>query len=300
MWFLLPLIFLFFTPLPAFAQSPSPNTLSVSPSYLKIDLQQDEPKASLTYTNNSANTIELNFSASDFTDLEDGYKLAFLETKNVNNYQYRLSSWIDFDQKNLVLSPKSTGTVTVFINKDKLTPGGHYTAILAHLTSHNNPDTIGIQGVLSSLIFVRTATGKEIEESKIEKFEALRDLMDFPEAFLMRFHNTGSTDLTPYGLITITDSFGRTVAKGILNEDSLVSLPESIRRFDIPVKPQTKLLLPGMYTAKFDCHFGKTNHQMHTSLQFFSQGNLPIIPLSACLIVIISIIIWRTKNRPKQ
>lgn len=297
MW-LLPFLILFLIPQSAFAQTPAPNTLSVSPSFIKIDLQQDEAQATLTYTNNSQNTVELEFSASDFTNLEDGYKLSFLEPKNVKNYQYRLSSWIDFEQKNLVLAPHSTGQITVFINKDKLTPGGHYTAILAHLTNHTNSETIGVQGMLSSLLFVRTATGKELEEGKVTKLEAIRDLIDFPQTFLLRFQNTGTTDLTPYGLITITDNLGRVVAKGILNENSLITLPESIRRFDIPVKKQTSLLLPGTYTAKFEGHFGKNNHQIQTSLQFFSQGSLPLIPLG--IILILLLIILKVKKRSKQ
>lgn len=260
----------------AYAQT---NAVSVSPSLLHLDLQTDEPQATLYYKNTSKETVELTLSASDVTELEDGYKLSFLEQKDAKNYKYSLSSWIDFDKKTLIVNPGETSTVTVFIKKDRLNPGGHYGAVLAQISNKNPSGNVAINSSLSSLIFVRTNTGKEKEEGKIEKFAPIREWLDFPDSFVLRFNNTGDVDVVPYGLITIKDIFGRIVAKGIVNEGSLATLPESIRRYDVQILKQENFLIPGIYKAELTGHFGKKNKQFKAAAAFFSQGSIPLLPL---------------------
>ena len=290
--FLLLLLLSFFFPPPVFAESP---TLTVSPSIIRLDLATDKPEAILSYNNASDHTIELAFSASDFTELEHGYKPNFLTQKDAQNYRYALSSWISFDKNTLVIPPHTTEKITVFINTAKLSPGGHYGSILGQITSSSGNKEVQIQGVLSSLIFVRTATGKEKDEAKIATFVPERSLFSFPQIFTFRFQNTGDTELVPYGLVTIRDMFGRTVAKGILNEGSLIALPESIRRYEIPIKPQT-FLLPGTYTADFTGHFGTSRHPMQQQVTFFSEGTLPLLTVGFVVGLALCFVIWKKRK----
>jgi hypothetical protein len=267
------------------------NAVSVSPSILHLDLQSDQSEAKLYYKNTGKETVELTLSASDFTELEDGYKLSFLEGKDAKNYKYSLSSWIDFDKKTLIVDPGETGTITVFIKKERLTPGGHYGAVLAQISNKNPAGNVVINSSLSSLIFVRTNTGKENEQGKIEKFTQVRSWIDFPESFVMRFNNTGDVDVIPYGIVTIKDAFGQIVAKGTLNESSLAALPESIRRYDNHVVKQDKLLLPGFYKAELTGHFGKTNKKFSAATEFFSQGSLPMISVGFVVIILLFLLL---------
>lgn len=292
MWLLS--LLLLFTPSPTFAQTPT-NTLTVAPSIIRLDLATDKPEAELSYTNTSKQTIELTLSASDFTELEHGYKPAFLDEKNAENYKYSLSSWISFDKQTLVIEPNGTETVTVFINQERLTPGGHYGSILAQITNQDTTEAVQVQGALSSLLFVRTATGKEHEAGKIATFAPEKTLFAFPQSFVFRFQNTGDTDVIPYGIVQVHDMFGRVIAKGILNEGSLIALPESIRRFAIGIKPQG-FLLPSIYTAEFTGHFGKSNQKMETKLSFFSEGSIPLIPTSIGIIIAALWISFRRKK----
>ena len=280
------LVFLFspFT-LKAFANTPK-GAVTVAPSIIKLDLQQDKPQAALTYTNNTDKDIEISLSASDFKELEDGYKVSYLEGKDAKNYKYALSFWIDFNKKNLSLGPGQKEEVKILINNKALTPGGHYATILANISLKNRTsDNVALQGVLSSLLFVRTNTGKEFERAKIQSHEPVRSLFDFPDKYSFWFQNSGDTDLTPYGLIELKDLFGRTVAQGIINDGSLITLPESIRRYDIPLKKTTPFLFPGIYHTTISIHFGKTDQKILSSSIFFSQGSIPLIPLVAILII---------------
>lgn len=274
------------------------SAITVAPSIIRLDLQSDKPQSTLIYTNNTKQNIELSFSASDFKELEEGYKVSYLESKDAKNYKYALSFWIDFDKKNLSLGPGQKGEVTVLINNKALTPGGHYGTILAEITEKNpTSDNVAIQGILSSLLFVRTNTGREIERAKIQSFEPIRSLWNFPEKYSFWFQNSGDTDLTPYGLVQIKDPFGRTVAQGIINDGSLITLPESIRRYDIPLIKKAGFLIPGIYQTELNIHFGKTNQKIKTRSIFFSQGSLPIIPI---LVIAIIAGIWLYRKKKSK
>jgi|SRR5579871_2430279 len=280
----------------AFASTKPDGTITVLPSIIRLDLSQDLPQANLTYTNNTAQVVELNFSASDFTQLEDSYKLSFLEGKNAKNYQYALSSWIDFDKKSISLQPGEQGTVTVLVNKEQLTPGGHYGTILASVDSKDTDQSVQIHSILSSLIFVRTATGKETDAGKIETFAPEREWFGFPNTFLVGFNNTGDTDLSPHGLIQLFDPFGKEVTRAVVNEDSLVTLPESIRRYDVSLEKQNSFLFPGVYKATIYLHFGKKDTQIQTQTRFFSLGSIPLLFL-ILLLPTLGFVGWKRYRR---
>lgn len=273
--------------------------VSVTPSIAYIDLSNEPGEYILTYTNNYNSDITLNLSAKDFTELENSYKLEFLEKNRAENYKYSLSSWITFENPTLNLSPKETKTIKIFIDSKRITKGGHYASILAEIIQPDIQKDISIKAILSSLLFVRASTGREIEEGKISLFKKSSEGIESPNSFLLRFLNSGNVYVIPYGLVQIYNPFGKIVGKGILNEDSLVSLPESIRNYKIPVKTDT-ILLPGIYTAKLNIHFGKTNQKLEYSIKFFSQGSFDLIKTGFGVILIAIILLLYKKRRKNK
>lgn len=271
--------------------------ITVIPSLIELDLATDQPQAQIMYKNNTNQTVQLTLFASDFTQLEDGYKISFLSKKDAQNYQYSLSSWIDFSDRNIVIEPFQTTSVTVFVDPTKLSPGGHYATILAQIETKKDAEkNLQVQGILSSLLFVRTHTGKEVETGSIQTFSPEQSIFSFPQSMLLRFNNTGDTVLTPYGLITVTNMFGQQVAKGILNEDSLITLPETIRRYDVPLIQSGSFLLPGIYNATLAIHFGKSNIKQTANVTFFSTGSIPLVPTVLVLIVLLGIVLKYRKQ----
>jgi len=270
------------------------GSITVVPSIVQLDLATDKPQAEIIYKNNTPQTVQLSFFASDFTQLEEGYKISFLSQKDAQNYQYSLSSWVSFSSTNLVLEPGQSGNIIVFVSPDKLSPGGHYGTILAQIETKKDADkNLQIQGILSSLIFVRTNTGREIEKGNIQTFQPIRSFFDFPQSMLLRFNNTGDTTLTPYGLIRIFDPLGHEVSRGILNESSLIALPETIRRFDVPLRSPSGFLLPGIYTGTISMHYGKQNTKTQSTVSFFSQGSIPVIPVAVIVLGLIVLFLKR-------
>lgn len=268
----------------------------VSPSIIHIDLANEPAEYELTYLNNTSTEITLNLSVQDFSELEDSYKLDFLSPKDSNNFKYSLASWISFENPQLQLSPGEKKSVKVFIDKARITKGGHYASILAQIGGDQATKAINIKGVLASLLFVRASTGQEVENGRISDFAPLRDGIDYPSTYMLRFENNGNVYVTPYGLIQVYDPLGNLVAKGSFNQNSLDALPESIRRYDTNVTNFQPLLLPGFYTAKIQLHYGKTNKTLIATTRFFSQGMFDFVKIGFTLIAILFVSLYLRKR----
>lgn len=280
-----------------FAQSES-SSITVYPSIVRLDLSSDKPEIILNYKNSTKSTVELSFSAQDFTDLEEGWKVKYLEDKDVQNFQYGLSSWISFEKNSLVVSPNEIGKIKIFIDGKRLSPGGHYASILAEIKGEKGKGQVGLRGILSSLLFVRTSTGQEIETGSIGAFLPTQSGISFPEKFLLRFNNSGNVELIPYGVVEVKDPLGRVIAKGILNEGSLITLPQTLRRYDIDLNILNRFYPPGIYTANLSLHFGKNKEAIDMSVKFFSQGSVNLW-IYGFIIIIISVIIIKLMKRKK-
>lgn len=273
--------------------------ITVSPSIAHIDLSEDPPFYTLSYTNNTNTQLTLKLSVQDFTELEDSYKFDFLSPKDAKNYKYSLSSWISFENKTLEIAPKETKSIMVFIDKERITKGGHYASILAEIQQPETNKKVNIKAVLASLLFVRASTGKEIEEGKISSLAPLRDGIEYPDNYVVRFENSGNVHVIPYGLLEVFDPLGNLVAKGPLNENSLDALPESIRAYTTNVSTYQKVLLPGVYSANISVHFGKTNQKTSKSLKFFSQGSFDFVKIAIAIFILLIISLYY-KNRKNR
>lgn len=275
------LVFLRFTGI-SFAQ----NGISVTPSIIYIDLANDAPEYKLEFKNNTKSNLTLTLSSQDFNQLEDTHRINFLEGRQAQNYKYGLSSWISFENKTIRLSPNEAKKITVFINKDKITKGGHYASILAEIEAEEVEKKVNVKAVLSSLLFVRASTGLEVEEGKILTVTPFRARIEFPESFTTRYENSGNVYTTPYGVINVYDLLGNQIASNAFNQDSLVALPESVRSYKVDLKRLPSLILPGFYKAKVDLSFGKTKQKTSKEVTFFTQGSFDFGKIAFIILVL--------------
>ncbi len=278
--------------------------ITVSPAVTRLDLSSDPGSFKLSYTNFTDHPVQLTFSAKDFTSLEEGWRIRFLDENDSVNYRYSLSSWLEFSPSSLLLKPGQSLPLNINIRQASLSGGGHYASVIADITSAPPvPEAIAIKSQLASLVFVRAHTGFEHDEARISSFSAgSADYFSLPQKYILRFDNFGNTDLTPHGLVIVRDAFNREVSRGILNTDSLIVLPESIRRFDIPVTVKSaRWLLPGPYQASLTVNYG-SNQSMSSHLQFFSPGssiNLVLIILLPVLLLVL-FLLWSKKMKRRQ
>ncbi len=258
---------------PVFAQDK--NVITVSPQLIQLDLSKDKAEAEYFYTNQTDQTIELTLTMQDVKELEDRGIPGLLDAKESKNYKYGLSSWAKFSNNNIVVAPNETKKVTVYIDSSRLSIGGHYASVLAEIKQVDKQGPVKLRAILSSLLFVRQGSGNETEEARVYELKSTASLLSFPSSFTFRLNNTGNVDLTPHGRLSITDYFGKEVAFGIVNEDSLITLPESIRRYTIKIKKMGEFMFPGVYKAKLTTNYGKKKTEASAETTFVTTGSVP-------------------------
>jgi hypothetical protein len=277
--------------------------ITVSPAVTRLDLSTDPGSFRLIYTNSTAHPIQLTFSAKDFASLEEGWHIKFLDKNDSLNYRYSLSSWLQFSPSSLLLPPGTSLPLRVDVRRESLSAGGHYASIIADIaTAPPTPEAIAIKSQLVSLVFVRANTGFEHDAARIAGFSAASaDTFSLPQQYTLRFDNSGNTELVPHGLVIVRNALNREVARGILNEDSLITLPESIRRYDIPITVQSgRWLLPGPYQASLTVSYG-TNQSLSSYIQFMSFGHrlnlIMIILIPTVILVLLRLILKKMPRR---
>ncbi|MDO8269405.1 MAG: hypothetical protein Q7T54_01905 [Candidatus Levybacteria bacterium] len=269
---LLTLAFCLLTSKVTFAQSK--NNITVSPQLIQLDLSKDPAEAEYTYTNNTNQTIELTLTMQDVKELEDRGIPGILDPNESRDYNFGLSNWARFSNNNLVIAPGESKTVKVFIDRKRLTLGGHYGTVLAELQQKDEQKTVKLRAILSTLLFVRAGSEYEQERANIVQISNNSGLFSFPTTVTFRLQNTGNVDLTPYGTVTITSPLGDEVARGIVNEDSLITLPDSTRRYIVKINKYADVVLPGIYKTTVKLKYGKNRFNLTDSSYFFILGEL--------------------------
>lgn len=257
--------------------------ITVSPALKEIDLASQPDNFTITYSNHTDTPIQLSFHAQDFTSLEEGWRVKFLGSEDPSTYRYSLSSWLELKPPSLLLTPGKSGELEVTIRSQSLSAGGHYGSVIADITTAPPTDSgiVEIKSQLASLVFVRANTGQEREAGKISQFTTVGgNVISLPSKYLLRFENYGNVHITPHGLITIRDFLGREIARQAINLDSLPTLPETIRRYDIPVAHTSSWPFPGPYQASITVKYG-SSQSIASHLQFFSFGH----PVNLALII---------------
>ena len=284
-----------------FGSTSQNNLITVSPSIIRLDLANDLPEAVLTYTNNTNSIVSIFLSSALVNSLQEGYKIQLSNPEN----SLRPAEWISFSHNTLNLLPHSSQSVFVLINKNKLTIGGNYATVLAKVGEQKAGQGVYVQGVLSSLVFVRTDTGKEISDARLLEFTLDNNWQKSPLKAKFSIFNNGNVDITPYGIVQITDFWQRPIARGIINIDSLITLPQSARQYTTNIiLPQT-MIWPGIYNASLSIHYGKQMHNLTDRLTLFTLGNNPnlffvMIAVGVGILLIILALVMISKRWRKQ
>ncbi len=291
-------LLIFFVPQKTLAQSTS--NITVSPQLIQLDLSTDPAEAEYTYTNNTGQTIELKFTMQDVKELEDRGIPGILDPNESRDYNFGLSDWARFSTNSLILAPRESKSVTVFIDRKRLTLGGHYATVLAELQQKDEQKTVKLRAILSTLLFVRAGSEYEQEQANIVQISNNSGLFSFPSTVTFRLQNTGNVDLTPYGTVSITNPLGDEVARGIINEDSLITLPDSTRRYITKINKYADVVLPGIYKTTVKLKYGKNKFSLTDSSYFFILGELNkyiVIGTVSIVLLTASAIILRKKRR---
>lgn len=277
--------------------------LKISPALQEIVLDEKggEKDFFVTLTNDTENLVTLQISEFDFGSLDESGGVAFLGASSDLEKKYALASWMRPEKDTLTLNPAETGQVRVTIeNRDSLSPGGHYGALTFKSIPSDDTtgtNTLSVNQLFSTLVFVKKVGG-EIYGLKLGDIEYKAGLVQWQNTLPLRFQNTGNVHVIPRGRAIITDPLGRTVSKGIINEESSLILPETLRTYPVPLKKLAMSFMPGRYTLDIAYRYDGKDDFVSVSKRFLFFP-LPTIVSIIILVILIGwiVIFFRRKRR---
>lgn len=280
------------------------NGLFLSPPFIDIsvDIKQPEKFYYLEIGNNTRTETVFDISVVDFGSLDETGGVAFLTVNNdKNERKYSLASWISLEKQTVTVMPGKTEKIKVTIlNKDSLSPGGHYGAVLATVraAADRTKDMVGINQSLASLIYVQK-TGGEKPNLIFKSWEFSKNIFYFPKTVKIRFENNGNVHVVPRGKVEIKNSRGEIVAKGIINGDSGKILPESFRIMGLPIEKVKLWNQPGIYNLDVSYRFDGRDEfsSMKTKVIYVGfEGVLVVSGLALITALVITLILRKIRR----
>jgi hypothetical protein len=280
---------------PSSAVSPSSSGLSVSPAITQASLTSNQTYLTLneTVTNISPIPLVINVHPQDFGSIGGTGTINFLSSTSYNpaDNPHGLQNSVQLFSQKFTLAPGASYTEQInILGTESLAPGGHYGAIEYTPTAvvGVNNTKISTTPSVASLIFLTTAGGGT---QNLHLNNILQSKLSFslPKMTSFIMANSGNTQSTPIGYVSLSGLGHNLVAQAILNHNSLLVLPSSsiLMSTSIPTH-STFLTLPGIYTLKFV--YGYTGSSKLTTVsKSFLYINLFLIAF--LIIVLIALVL---------
>jgi hypothetical protein len=281
-----------------------PSGITISPASAQVELPGAEAQHRLEFfiTNNESKPKTINISAADFNTLGESGGLVFVGTNPTKlQRKYGLATWLTIPQTTIIVQPKQTSTITAFVlNQNDLSPGGHYGALMLSIEGSSiaakAQNKVALQPIASSLLFVNKKGG-DTHVLKLTDVYISHNPLKLPSDVTLRFKNSGNTHLIPRGVVTITSPGGKLISKGIINENSGLILPETTRRFTVPLNKISNPVRPGNYTIRVDFRFDGIDQFRSYQSKLFWIAPIPIIIATLVIAVFVATGYSLAKNK---
>ncbi|MEN9647245.1 MAG: hypothetical protein RLY57_49 [Candidatus Parcubacteria bacterium] len=233
-----------------FVVGPGKNEVTVEPGTSKTIF--------MTVTNRMGTERKFNLSVEDFTGSQDPSQPIVLLGNERGPYSLR--DYIHLETNSFVLKQDERAVVPVTITVPvDAEPGGRYGSVLVSTASLPSEDKAsGIAPIISrvgSLVFV-TVPGEAKQEGALEEFGTKEGsvFLGGPIDFVTLYRNDGNIYLNPYGVVSITNTFGQNV--GEIEVKPWFAMPNSLRSREFS---WDKKVLFGRYTATLSLNRGYDN-----------------------------------------
>jgi len=275
----------------ASSTSKTPVGITLSPAVVQASISstESEHRVDFKITNNTSAIQTLGISTADFNTLGETEGLVFMGANPTQlEKKYGLATWMTLPQTSITLTPKQTSTISAVItNSDTLEPGGHYGALMLAIDeggSSTSPNKVAVHPIASSLLFVNKIGG-DSHKLRLTNIYSSHNIFSLPNSVTLRFYNDGNTHLIPRGTVEIADPRGKLVSKGVINEDSNLILPETYRRFSVPLNKVGSSIVPGKYKITTNFRFdGYDQFRGYQSSQFLLTPVLLLVVLGIILV----------------
>lgn len=289
------------------AAKPTLKGISISPPLKEVTLGPGliEALTTVTLSNNSGQPVSARLRLVDLQSLDEFGGVSLGEVAGIST-RYNLAKWMSLPgSSEFTLQNGQVVNIPIAIlNSEEMSPGGHYGALIAEIQSSDkskgSANEISLKQELVSLLFIKKVGG-EAYGLQLESMFASGGLST-PDSINIVFKNTGNVHVIPRGYIEVTDVKGRVVAKGIINPESTLVLPEKTRQFITVLQPIGVAKSGGEYnvTAYFR-YDGKEDFSTFSitygqkARTLFIAGVLVIV----CLLLA-ALAYWRFRSRPRR
>jgi hypothetical protein len=287
-------VFAFIFALSAKAQATSTSSVKndfvLEPGKVEIFVNPgDSVTKSITVTNRAASTVSFKVEVEDFIGSDQSDKPVVLLGNEKSPYSFRDN--IIPQVTNFSLGSSESISIPIKINVPKdAQPGGFYTSILVSneptvSSTTQSSDVQGSTKIISrvgTLFFIRV-NGVAKESGSLQDLRVVSPTSDSPDTykFDILFKNDGNVHLVPFGYVTVSNLFGRSMIK--IPVDAYFALPHSIRYRQVEWNAP---FLFGRYQATVELNRGYGSNLIDTKTIAFW-----VIPWKVTVIVLVVLLV---------
>ncbi len=250
--------------------------LEVSPPSQEVSIDPGKTTTvKATLRNRSNNSLPIKVRIEDFTAKgEEG------QIELTADSPYSITSWTKISPGTFTLAAGEDQEVTATITAPSDAAGGHFGSFVFSVQPdkpEGNAATVSQE--IASLFLVKVS-GPVDEKLTIKSFAAPSYSEFGPVPFNLTFANSGNIHVKTFGLINVTDMFGKKV------EDIVVSGTNVFPQAERVVKPElNKRFLFGNYTATALMYYGSENQSISATTSFF------VFPTSIAVAILIFLLL---------
>lgn len=256
--------------------------LTVSPAIKQLSLAKNQKQLTFNalVTNNTKERMAINISTTDFTAVNEKSGIEFLP--NLTNRPHGLAQWLKPTISDISLDSGKSQTVPIVITPDSaLAPGGHYGALVYKVIatgSAQNGNLISNNEAVSTLVFLTTSSGST-QTVSLGSLPLNKITLSVPTSVNLVLSDSGNTQTTPEGIVSIVNSSKKEVARGIINPESGLILPGTSRLYRVPLTKTGNTSIPGTYRMIVDFQAsGSSTTKLYTA-QFLLISSRTIVAL---------------------
>jgi len=273
------------------------NTLKVSPVRRDVEIKPGESKkVQTTVTNLTDEAITVHPVENDFVAGDERGTPALILDETKYAPTHSLKRFMT-PLANVTIPAKQAKTIDVVVTVPKTAPaGGYFGAIRFAPAAPEGGGQVNLSASVATLVLV-TVPGKVVEKLALTDFNVQQngktgEMFGSSENLQLtaRFENKGGMQEGPFGKISVMRDDKTVVYETDFNhnEPRDVILPDSARRWDIPLKKFGDF---GHYTVTAVFTYGKNNQTIEVSKSFWVIPQAIIIAAVVGLVVLIALIV---------
>jgi len=277
------------------------QSITMTPPAIKVSLNSgDTTEGTLGLINDSDGNLSFVVRVYDFVVNDNQGTPQILPQGTLTNNKYSASSWVAVAPDTFTVKAHERFNFNYYIKvPNQAAPGGHYAAIVYQPINPNAESGSGarIQTQLATLVYL-TVNGPVNEYAKVTKFTAPSFQEFGPIEIQTEIKNYGDIHMSPQGIISIKDMFGRTLETTYLQNRNI--FPGNVALLYKNTLGSTWMF--GRFTAKFVGSYGTNNN-----LPLIGTLSFWVFPWRAALVIIFIItaavlgfLLWKKKKIKKE